>query len=127
MPLRTRIWDATGGRLLVRAGKAGTLTTVGRRSGQPRTVQCGFVRRAGGTIVVGSADGRQWPANLAAAGSCTFEAPGIPRQAYDAVVLEGEARAEALAELVRSQGGRSGGMYSGLVFELHPREPAPPG
>jgi deazaflavin-dependent oxidoreductase (nitroreductase family) len=121
MPLRTRLWDATGGALLVRAGKAGTLTTIGRRSGEPRSVQCGFVQRPDGTIIVGSATGRQWPANLAAAGRCTFEPRGGPRREYDAVVLDGDAGRDALAELVRGQGGRSGSMYSGLVFELRPR------
>jgi deazaflavin-dependent oxidoreductase (nitroreductase family) len=121
MPIRTRAWDATGGALLARAGKAGRLTTVGRRSGEPRTVRCGFVRRADGTIVVGSRDGRQWPANLAAAGWCTFEARGLPSREYDAIVLDGAARDDALAALVRAQGGRSGAMYTGTVFLLRPR------
>lgn len=121
MLILNRLWDATGGRLLMRAGRAGTLTTIGRRSGERRTVQCGFVRLEDGSIVVGSAIGRQWPENLAAAGWCEFEAPGLPRQEYKAVPLEGAARAEALAALRSALGRRADRMYSGRIFELRPR------
>lgn len=120
MPAVPKLWDLTIGALLVRSGRAGRLTTVGRHSRQPRTTQCGFIRRPDGTIVVGSAVGRQWPANLAAAGSCTFEAQGLPARHYRASVLEGPARTAAVEE-VRAVRGRAGaGMYSGLVFELRP-------
>lgn len=124
MPLIPRLWDLTGGALLMRAGRAGRLTTVGRMTGRPRTVQCGFVQRADGTILVGSAVGRHWPANLAAAGTCRFEARGSPPATYDAVVLEGAARADALDEIRRARGERAIGMFSGHIFELRRREDA---
>ena len=120
MPLRTKLWDLTGGALLMRTARAGRLTTVGRKSGEPRTVQCGFVRRPDGTVLVGSAQGRQWPANLAAAGTCTFEARRLPARRYRAVVLEGPAREAALDEIRRARGARALRMFSGHVFELRP-------
>ena len=121
MPLRTRLWDATGGRLLAQTGRAGRLTTIGRRSGQPRTIQCGFARMPDGAIIVGSAVGRQWPENLAAAGWCRFEAKDLPAREYDATPLTGRAREEALTALRGALGSRGSSMYSGRVFELRPR------
>ena len=118
MSIRSRVWDLTGGALLMRAGRAGRLTTIGRRSGQPRTSQCGYIRRPDGRIVVGSAIGRQWPQNLAAAGTCTFEARGLPPWRYSATVLTGAARQEALAEVAAARGAAGTRMYSGLIFEL---------
>jgi deazaflavin-dependent oxidoreductase (nitroreductase family) len=122
MRILPNLWDVTGGALLMRSGRAGRLTTVGRKSGQPRTVQCGFVPREYGTLLVGSAKGRQWPANLAAAGSCTFEARGFPARRYDAIVLEGVTRADALEEIRRARGERALGMFNGHLFELRPTD-----
>ena len=114
------LMDHTGGPVLYRMGRAGRLTVVGRSSGLPRTTMCQFKARPDGTIVVGSQDGRQWPANLAAAGRCRFEAHGQPAREYDAVILEGEARAAAIAELTGSPDGRGASFYSGYLFELRP-------
>jgi hypothetical protein len=71
MPPFSRIWDRTGGALLMRRGLAGRLTTVGRRSGEPRTIQCGFLLRPDGTILIGSAEGRQWPQTIFALPAAT--------------------------------------------------------
>ena len=120
MPLIPKLWDLTGGAVLMRAGTAGRLTTVGRTSGQPRTVQCGFLRRPDGAILVGSAEGRHWPRNLAAAGWCTFEAKGLPARRYQATTLEGDARRAAIEEFRNARGDRATAMFSGHVFELRP-------
>ena len=120
MPLIPKIWDLTGGALLMWSGRAGRLTTVGRTSGQPRTVQCGFLRRPDGTILVGSAEGRQWPRNLAAAGWCIFEAKGVAKGRFEAKALEGPARIAAIEEFRAARGDRAAAVFSGLVFELRP-------
>jgi deazaflavin-dependent oxidoreductase (nitroreductase family) len=120
MPLIPKLWDLTGGALLMRSGRAGRLTTVGRTSGQPRTVQCGFLRRVDGSLLVGSAEGRDWPRNLGAAGWCTFEAKGLPLARYEATRLEGAARLAAVEEFRATRGDRAAAMFSGPVFVLRP-------
>ena len=120
MPLVASLWDLTGGAILVRVGAAGRLTTLGRASGQPRTVQCGFLQRADGTVLVGSAEGRQWPRNLAAAGWCTFEARGLPKQRYRARQLDGAQRDRAISDFREARGERAAKLFTGRVFELSP-------
>ena len=114
------LMDHTGGPVLYRLGRAGRLTVVGRSSGVPRTTMCQFKARPGGSIVVGSQEGRQWPANLAAAGRCRFEAHGRLARDYDATILDGPARVAAITELAGSPNGRGASFYSGHIFELRP-------
>ena len=120
MPLLPRLWDLTGGALLWRGGLAGRLATPGRRSGRMRTVQCGFLERGDGSVLVGSVSGRHWPENLAAAGWCTFEARGRTRRRYVARELQGEERAAATAEFLARRGERAARMFSDRVFLLRP-------
>ena len=120
MPLAARLWDLTGGALLLRSGVAGRLTTPGRTTGQLRTIQCGFLRRGDGSVIVGSAPDRQWPRNLAAAGWCDFEARSLPGRRYVATALTGQAREAAIAEFRAARGARATAMMSGAVFELTP-------
>ena len=124
MPLLPRLWDMTGGALLIRSGRAGRLTTPGRSSGALRTVPCGFLRRADGTILVGSAQGRHWPLNLLAAGWCRFEAKGVPEGRYVATLLEGRPREDAIGAFREARGARAAAMFSGMVFELRPVPPS---
>ena len=120
------LMDHTGGPVLYRIGRAGRLTVVGRSSGLLRTTMCQFRARPDGTIVIGSREGRQWPATVAAAGRCRFEAHGRPARDFSATMLEGPARAAAIAELAGSPDGRGASFYSGNVFELRPApQPAP--
>jgi deazaflavin-dependent oxidoreductase (nitroreductase family) len=119
MSLIPKLWDLTGGAVLMRSGRAGSLTTVGRFSGRPRTIQCGYMQRPTGTVLVGAATGRQWPRNLEAAGWCFFSARDMPDGRYDARVLEGEERAAAIDEFRTARGERAAAILSGLVFELH--------
>jgi hypothetical protein len=104
----------------MRSGVAGRLTTVGRTSGLPRTVQCGFLLRPDGTLLVGSVEGRQWPQNLAAAGWCTFEAKDLPARRYRASRLDGDDRLAAVDEFRVARGDRAARMFSGPVFVLTP-------
>jgi len=120
MPLIARLWDATGGALLLRSGRAGWVTTPGRVSGQLRTVPCGYLSRSDGTILVGSADGRHWPRNLAAAGWCLFRSRELEQRRYVATVLDGAQRGAALDDFRRARGDRAAAMLSGPVFELRP-------
>ena len=120
MPIKTRIWDLTGGALLLRSGRAGRLTTPGRKSGQPRTIQCGYLERPDGTVIVGSATGREWPKNLAAAGWCSFESKTLPARRYTAVQLDGAALEAAVEELRAARGERMARMASEVVFLLTP-------
>ena len=120
MPLIPRIWDATGGALLWRSGFAGRLTTPGRRSGQLRTVQCGYLQRPDGSVLVGSVEGRHWPANLAAAGWCMFETRDQPARRFTATELHGADREAATAAFRARRGERAARMFSGRVFLLRP-------
>jgi deazaflavin-dependent oxidoreductase (nitroreductase family) len=122
MPLIPKLWDLTGGALLLRSGSAGRLTTVGRTSGESRTIQCGFLRHDDGSLLVGSAQGRSWPLNLAAAGWCDFEAKGLASRRYRARPLEGAERDAAVAEFRTARGPRAASVLSGQVFELTPSD-----
>jgi deazaflavin-dependent oxidoreductase (nitroreductase family) len=122
MPVKERLWDMTGGALLMRSGRAGRLTTTGRKSGKPRTVQCGYLARADGTLIVGSVKDREWPLNLRAAGWCLFEARGLPARRYGATQLEGHALHAAIEELRAARGERMAQMASDVVFVLTPTE-----
>lgn len=118
-----RTLDSIGGRLLAAIGRAGHLTTTGRRSGLARTVAVGFVRRPDGGILVGSGrPGAAWVANLRAEPRCRFRTRE-DEGAYRAVEQTGDAHAPALAELQRGMGGAGSRFSFHDVFVLEP-EPA---
>jgi deazaflavin-dependent oxidoreductase (nitroreductase family) len=119
-----RTFNAIGGRLLATVGRAGHLTTTGRRSGLPRIVAVGFVRRPDGTILIGS--GRPdaaWVVNLRADPRCRFRTRGGEAM-YRAMEQTGDARGPALAELRRGMGGAGSRFTFHDVFVLEP-EPTP--
>jgi hypothetical protein len=122
VPIKERLWDLTGGALLMRSGRAGQLTTPGRNSGTLRTIQCGYLPRADGTLIVGSVKGREWPLNLRSAGWCLFEARGLPERRYTATPLDGAALHAAVEELRAARGERMAQMASEVVFILSPTE-----
>jgi hypothetical protein len=64
--------------------------------------------------------GRQWPANLAAAGRCTFQPRGRTARSYTARELAGDERAAATAEFLERRGERAARMFSDRVFLLTP-------
>jgi hypothetical protein len=87
-------------------------------------VQCGFLERPDGSVLVGSAAGRHWPENLAAAGWCAFAIRGRAPRRYVATELQGEDRAAATAEFRARRGERAARAFSGRVFLLRPADAA---
>jgi len=112
--------NALGGWFLFRLGRAGMLTTTGRVSGQARTTPVGVVPRSGGRylIAAGGAE-RAWAANLVADPSCRLRTRS-GQGAYRARLLEGEARAAALAELRQAMGRTAERTEWAELFELAP-------
>jgi deazaflavin-dependent oxidoreductase (nitroreductase family) len=81
------------------------LTTTGRRSGEPRVAPLACLPESGGTfLVVGSNFGRTghpaWTGNLLGTGKALVEHRGRTVE-VTAELLDGEARAEAWAALLR--------------------------
>lgn len=75
-----------------------SLTTVGRRSGRPRTVQLAYVADGDSYLVVASAMGQEhhpaWRYNLEAAGTASVQLRGRHQQ-VDATVLTDDEKAAA--------------------------------
>jgi len=94
----------TGGRLSsTGVDKVGLLTTTGARTGLERTQPLAFIDDGDGLLAVGSNYGRPnhpaWSHNLLADPSCIVEFRGPPAP-YEAVLLEGDERAQAFATVV---------------------------
>jgi deazaflavin-dependent oxidoreductase (nitroreductase family) len=97
-PFDKAVIPRTGGRLsAIGIDKVGLVTTVGARSGQPRTQPLALIADDG-LLAIGSNYGRPkhpaWSANLLAHPECTVEFTGPPTQ-YRAELLAGNARATA--------------------------------
>jgi deazaflavin-dependent oxidoreductase (nitroreductase family) len=106
-------------------GKAISLETVGRRTGQPRRVTIGFVEEARGTLLVAaSSDTTHWAQNLIAEPSCYVDVAGSRRPAV-AEPLEGPARDAAVAALILKYGTPAERLGGGPAFRLVHR-PAQP-
>lgn len=92
---RTRGRLSSGGIDLV-----GLVTTIGAKSGLPRTQPLALIDDSNGLLAIGSNYGRPthpaWSANLLAHPECTVEFKGPPAQ-YRAELLTGDARAAAWA------------------------------
>jgi len=97
--LNVPLYRATRGRLFGRLGRAPVLllTTIGRRSGQPRTAPVVYLADDERLVVIGSNAGNErppaWALNLQASPEATVEVRGESRQVR-ARVAEGEERAE---------------------------------
>ncbi|HSG86324.1 MAG TPA: nitroreductase family deazaflavin-dependent oxidoreductase [Candidatus Limnocylindrales bacterium] len=102
-----RSFRGIGGRILVRLGRAGFLTTTGRRSGQPRRTSVGVIPRLDGSFLIGAGgEGRHWVANLRADPRCGLVYRGVSHRCR-AAELTGPDRDAAAAEM-RSAMGRFG-------------------
>lgn len=96
-PLDPVIFKATGGRF-TSTGKPTlpmlALTTVGRRSGEPRTIQLAYERDDDSYLVVASSMGSEkhpaWRYNLEAAGEGTVQLRGETREVTAAVLSDDE-------------------------------------
>ena len=104
-PLYLRVYRLLGGRL-VGGGSALLITTVGRRSGQPRTVIVGYRRQGDEVIVVGSNLAKpavpSWVLNLRAHPEAKVQL-GRERYQARAEFLEGEDRAGHWDRLVAAE------------------------
>ena len=120
MNVFTRTFNAIGGRLLVRSGRAGILATTGRRTGRHRATPVGYLARADGTVLLGAGGpGRAWVSNLRAHPACTFTIRGVETR-HRARELEGAERDAAIAELRAKMGGVAERAAWAEVFELSP-------
>ena len=101
-PLHVRVYRLLGGRL-VGGGSALLLTTVGRRSGQPRAVTVGYLRDGDDVIVTGSNFAKPthpaWMLNLRAHPEAGVRL-GRERYQARAEFLKGEDRAGHWDQLV---------------------------
>jgi deazaflavin-dependent oxidoreductase (nitroreductase family) len=103
--------------MLYRMGRAGRLTTTGRRSGQPKSTFVGFITRADGTVLFGAGPARRrWADNLSADSRCSFETRDMATTRFVASLVPDERRQAVLAEFREQMGARSN--YRGPLFEL---------
>lgn len=97
--LNVPVYRLTRGRLMNKVGRAPVmlLTSIGRRSGQPRTAPVLYLADGDRLVVVSSNGGNDhapaWSYNLKANPDCEVEIRGERRQAR-ARVAEGEERAD---------------------------------
>ena len=91
------IFRATGGRFTITGPPTLpmlTLTTIGRQSGRPRSVQLAYVAGEGGYLVVASAMGQQrhpgWRYNLEAAGQASVVLRGRTEHVTAEVLTDDE-------------------------------------
>jgi F420H(2)-dependent quinone reductase len=97
--LNVPIYRLTRGRVMGKVGRAPVLllTSIGRRSGEPRTAPVVFLIDAGRTVVIGSNAGNArapaWSHNLKANPDAEIEIRG-DRRKVSARVAEGEERGE---------------------------------
>ena len=107
---------------LVRSGRFARLAIRGRRSGESRPVNVGFVEESDGTILVAAgAPDASWAQNLLSDPDCTVTI-GERTYAARAEPLDDDdpRRGRAVRELILRYGTPSEGLGSGLIFVLRP-------
>ncbi len=128
--LNVPIYRLTRGRVMGKVGRAPVLllTSIGRRSGQPRTAPVLFLADGGRVVVIGSNAGNvrapAWSHNLKANPDADIQIRG-ERRSVHARVAEGEERAELWRKMNDQYAGFED--YDGrtsrdiAVFVLEPR------
>lgn len=121
-----RLWNRIGGPILLRQGRVGRLTTIGRRTGRPRLAYVGIVPLDGGRYLIGAGGpGRSWAANLRANPTCTLETrDGSGR--FRARLLAQDERAAAAAAMAARMGPMARRASWADIFELVPEPGSPP-
>ena len=124
----------TNGRLSsIGVDKVGLVTTVGAKTGQPRTGPLVLLESGDDLLAIGSNYGRPphpaWSYNLLANPDCEVEFRG-PRRPYRAELLEGDARERAFATAVDFYVGydiyrKTCAPRQIRVFRLHPQADTP--
>ncbi len=128
--LNVPLYRASRGRLFGRIGRAPVLllTTVGRRSGRPRTAPVLYLADGERLVVIGSNAGNErtpaWALNLRAQPSADVQVRG-ERRKVSARVAEGDERAELWQRANQQYAGfddyRARTSRDILVFVLEPR------
>jgi deazaflavin-dependent oxidoreductase (nitroreductase family) len=107
---------------LVRSGRFARLGIRGRRSGETRSVNVGFVEEPDGSLLIaaGSPDAI-WALNLLAEPVCTLTIGERTSPARAEPLDDGDPRrGRAVRELILRYGTPSEGLGSGLVFVVRP-------
>jgi deazaflavin-dependent oxidoreductase (nitroreductase family) len=108
---------------LVRSGRFARLEIRGRRSGETRAVNVGFVQEPDGTLLVAAgAPDASWALNLLAQPDCTVTI-GNESFAASAEPLDDEdpRRGRVVRDLILRYGTPSEGLGSGLIFIVRHR------
>jgi deazaflavin-dependent oxidoreductase (nitroreductase family) len=108
---------------LVRTGRFARLGIRGRRSGESRSVNVGFVEEPDGSLLVaaGSPDAA-WALNLLTEPDCTVTIGERTFLASAEPLDDGDPRrGRAVRELILRYGTPSEGLGSGLIFVLRPQ------
>jgi deazaflavin-dependent oxidoreductase (nitroreductase family) len=101
-------------------GRVIALETRGRRSGQPRRVNVGFVEGSDGSFLVAASSGSaNWALNLQAHPICHTERSGL-RETRRAVPLLGAERDHVIQSLILKYGTPSEALGAGPAFRLEP-------
>ncbi len=104
---------------LVAAGRFARIETIGRRSGQPRTVTVGFVEDADGAILVAARNRADWAENLLDEPHCRVT---IGDRTWDALAepLSGADFGTAIRGSILRYGTPAETLGSGPAFRLRP-------
>jgi deazaflavin-dependent oxidoreductase (nitroreductase family) len=110
------------GERMAASGMMAMLEVTGRKSGRRIRTPVGYVGLPDGRLLVGAGRAEShWPRNLAADPACRVRTGKVER-AYEAAILEGTAREDAVAAIRGKYGSRAGRVGTGPVFELRPQE-----
>ena len=104
---------------LVATGRYARIETVGRHSGEPRTVTVGFVESRDGDVLIAARRGAAWAENLLDEPRCRVT---IGRRTWDAVAepLSGADLGFAIRESILRYGTPAETLGSGSAFRLRP-------
>ena len=107
---------------LVKSGRFARLAIRGRRSGEPRSVNVGFVEEPDGSLLIAAgAPDADWALNLLADPDCTVSVGERSFAARAEPIDDGDPRrGRAVRELILRYGTPSEGLGSGLVFAVRP-------
>ena len=101
-------------------GKVARITTLGRRSGQARTVSVGYVDEADGSVLVAAGERAQWALNLIEDPSVVVEV-GERRFTGVAEPLDRADHGRAIRELILRYGTPAERLGVGPSFRLQPK------
>lgn len=129
-PLTRMTDDRPIGDILAEHGRVVLLTTHGRVSGRPASAAVGFIEEPDGALLVAAGStNADWALNLTADPDVSASWGGRTRR-FRAELLDTDAFAAAIRQLILRYGTPAEGLGSGPAFRLHPlddhrSDPAP--